>query len=267
VQGRHPGQTSDAIGAAGSQLGPQAVAIAAQLTKELARACERGRTHAGLSPSRKRVDVCPIIDRRELLRWVCNATSAGPHLSDVTASKIKRWVSPVNGSSALEFEAVYRENVGPVTAFFARRCRDPQQVADLTSQTFVEAINSAGSFQGRGTPRAWLIAIARRVYANHVADQAIGADLVGQLGGRLVLAHDEVEDLAARIDAQRDGKAVLERAACLSVLEREAIELVDLMGLTPKDAAHVLGVSANALRVRLFRAHTRLRKELGDDRL
>jgi RNA polymerase sigma factor (sigma-70 family) len=139
-------------------------------------------------------------------------------------------------------------------------------VADLTSQTFVEAIKSAGSFQGRGTPRAWLIAIARRVYANHVADQAIGADLIDQLGGRLVLADDEVEDLAARIDDQRDGKELLERAGRLSGLEREAIELVDLMGLTPKDAAHALGVPANALRVRLFRAHKRLRKELRDDR-
>ncbi len=35
VQGRHPDQTSDAVGAAGSQLGPRAVAVAAQLNKEL----------------------------------------------------------------------------------------------------------------------------------------------------------------------------------------------------------------------------------------
>ena len=34
AQGRHPGQTSDAVGAAGSQVGPRAVAIAAQLNKE-----------------------------------------------------------------------------------------------------------------------------------------------------------------------------------------------------------------------------------------
>ena len=175
--------------------------------------------------------------------------------------------APVDGPPRLEFETVYRDNVRQVTAFFARRCRDPQQVADLTSQTFVEAIRSAGTYQGRGSPRAWLIAIARRVYANHVADQAIGADLVDQLGGRLQLADDELEDLAERIDAQRDGRRLLERAAGLSTPEREAVELVDLTGLTPKDAARVLGVSANALRVRLFRAHTRLRKELGDDRL
>ena len=150
----------------------------------------------------------------------------------------------MNRSPRLEFESVYRENIGPVTAFFARRCRDPQQVADLTSQTFVEAIKSADTFQGRGTPTAWLLAIARRVYANDLTDQATGADLIDQLGGRLVLTHDEVEDLAARIDAQRDGRELLERAARLSGLERAALELVDLIGLTPKDAAGVLGVSA-----------------------
>jgi RNA polymerase sigma-70 factor (ECF subfamily) len=184
----------------------------------------------------------------------------------VTTSEIRRDV-PANASSQLEFEALYRANVRPVTAFFARRCRDPQQVADLTSQTFVEAIKSANTFQGRGTPTAWLIAIARRVYAHHVTEQAMRADLIDQLGGQLVLAHDEVEDLAARIDAQRDGRELLERAGRLSDLDREVIELVDLMGLTPKDAARVLDVSPNVLRVRLFRAHQRLRKERGDDRL
>ena len=188
------------------------------------------------------------------------------HLRDVTTYDINRKVA-VGGTSRLEFEAVYRESVGPVTAFFARRCRDPQQVADLTSQTFVEAIKSADTFRGLGSPLAWLIAIARRVYASHLADQAISLNLIDQLGGRLVLEQDEVEDLAARIDAQRDGRELLDRAVRLSGIEREAIELVDLMGLTPKDAARVLGVPSNVLRVRLFRAHKRLRIELGDDRV
>ena len=35
VQGRHPQQTSDALGAAGSMLGPRAIALATQLHKEL----------------------------------------------------------------------------------------------------------------------------------------------------------------------------------------------------------------------------------------
>jgi RNA polymerase sigma-70 factor (ECF subfamily) len=158
----------------------------------------------------------------------------------------------------------YRENVGRLVAFFARRCRDEQLVADLTSQTFVESIASAHTFQGRGSPTAWVVAIARRVYANHLAEQAMGADLIDQLGGRLMLADDEVEDLVEQIDAQRVGARLLERAARLSEVERAAVELVDLMGLAPKEAACVLGVSANVLRVRLFRARNRLRKEVDE---
>jgi transposase len=41
AQGRHPDQTSDAVGAAGSMLGPRAVAIAAQLNKELGVAMDK----------------------------------------------------------------------------------------------------------------------------------------------------------------------------------------------------------------------------------
>jgi RNA polymerase sigma factor (sigma-70 family) len=162
----------------------------------------------------------------------------------------------------IEFATVYRQAVGPIAAFFARRCRDPQQVADLTSRTFVEAIASVHTYEGRGTPTAWLFAIARRVYANHLAERAAGVGLIDRLGSQPDLADDEIEDLAARIDAQRDGRRLLARTARLSGLEREAVELVDLAGLAPKDAARALGVSPNTLRVRLFRAHNRLRKEL-----
>lgn len=35
VQPRHPGQTSDALGAAGTQIGPRAVALASWLSKAL----------------------------------------------------------------------------------------------------------------------------------------------------------------------------------------------------------------------------------------
>jgi RNA polymerase sigma factor (sigma-70 family) len=183
------------------------------------------------------------------------------HLRAVGHPEITPNAPTGHATGALDFASVYRENVAPVTAFFARRCREPQQVADLASQTFVEAIRSAHTYRGRGTPRAWLIAIARRVYAAHVVDQMAGAALLDQLEGQVILVEEELEDLEARIDAERSGRELLERASHLSVIEREAIDLVDLMGLSPKEAASALGVSANVLRVRLFRAHQRLRKE------
>ena len=36
-----------------------------------------------------------------------------------------------------EFEQVYLRNVDVLMGYFARRCREPQTVADLTSETFV----------------------------------------------------------------------------------------------------------------------------------
>jgi len=67
-----------------------------------------------------------------------------------------------------EFEALYRANVAAVTAYFARRSADPQTVADLTADTFVQAITSFATFDPRkGTPRAWVFGIARRIYAAH----------------------------------------------------------------------------------------------------
>jgi DNA-directed RNA polymerase specialized sigma24 family protein len=40
-----------------------------------------------------------------------------------------------------------------------------------------------------------------------------------------------------------------------------SFELVDLAGLTPREAAAALGISSGALRVRLARARQRLRHE------
>lgn len=165
----------------------------------------------------------------------------------------------------VEFERLYRANVGALTAYFARRCREPQDVADLTSETVLEAAGSFGSFDPRrGTPRAWLFGIATHVYARHCARLAGGRDAVVRLAGHRPLEIDEFDELAARIDAQRDERNLMDRLATLSAGEREAIELVDLMELSPKEAATALGVSRGVLRMRLFRARARLKERINE---
>jgi RNA polymerase sigma factor (sigma-70 family) len=164
--------------------------------------------------------------------------------------------------SVNEFEAVYRANVAGITAFFARRCADPQSVADLTSETFVQAIGSLSSFDPRrGSARAWLFGIARHVHARHCDEVATGRAAAQELAARRELDEDEIEELATRIDDQRAGRELLARLTDLPELERAALELVDLVGLTPREAATALQASPGALRVRLFRARTRLRRE------
>jgi RNA polymerase sigma-70 factor (ECF subfamily) len=161
-----------------------------------------------------------------------------------------------------EFEQVYVRNVDVVVGYFARRCRDPQTVADLTSETFVRAVNGFSGFDPRrGSDRAWLFGIASHVFANHCEQSAVGREAASRLGGHRPLDDDEMEELADRVDAEREGATLMRRCEQLPAVERAAIELVDLDGLTPKEAALALGVSRAAFRKRLSRARSGLRKE------
>jgi RNA polymerase sigma factor (sigma-70 family) len=170
---------------------------------------------------------------------------------------------PQNLRGALaEFEEVYRANVGLVAAYFARRCWEPQEVADLTSETIVRAAGSFGTFDpGRGSARAWLFGIAAHVWAGYCARLTENRDVIERLAGYRALGTTEIDELAAKIDAQEAGRELLARCSKLSANERAAIELVDLAELTPKEAAAALGVPRGVLRMRLSRARARLRKE------
>lgn len=184
--------------------------------------------------------------------------AAIPLLTDVAA------VSPSAppGSALHELEVLYRGNVGAVTAYFARRCTEPQTVADLTSETFLQAATGFAGFDPRrGTRRAWLFGIAVHVFAAHCARMADGRAAVARLAGRRGLEADEIEELTARIDAEREGRELIARCGRLPESERAAVELVDLAGLTPKEAAAALGITHVVLRKRLSRARGRLRKE------
>jgi RNA polymerase sigma factor (sigma-70 family) len=160
-----------------------------------------------------------------------------------------------------ELEALYRREVGAITAFFARRWGDPQMVADLTAETFAQAISSYDSFDpSRGSPRGWLFGIAQHVLAQESARTTGARDARARLARQRMLADDEMNELAAKIDDEREARDLL-KAAVLSPAQRRAIELVDIAGLTPHEAATALGVSSGVLRGRLFRARVQLRRQ------
>ena len=167
----------------------------------------------------------------------------------------------VGRDAAAEFELLYRAQVDAITTYFARRSFDPQTVADLTADTFVQAITSFGSFDPRrGSARGWLFGIARRVYAGHCEAHSRHNERVARLAGRRELEPDQITELLDRIDAEREGRSLVNALGALPTAERALIELVDLDGLTPKEAAAALGLSAGAARMRLMRARAQLRK-------
>jgi RNA polymerase sigma factor (sigma-70 family) len=160
-----------------------------------------------------------------------------------------------------EFERLYRANVDAVTAYFARRTTDPHVVADLTADTFVAVITGFGSFDSsKGTARAWVFGIARRVYASYCESYRHQQNKMQRLAGRRDLEPDQVEELLARIDAERAGRQLVTGLAALPDRDRAVVELVDLAGLRPNEAAAALGLAPGTARMRLMRTRARLRR-------
>jgi RNA polymerase sigma factor (sigma-70 family) len=169
---------------------------------------------------------------------------------------------PADGQGAIgDFERLYRANVEAVMGYFARRSRDPHVVADLTADTFVAVITSFEAFDpGQGTARAWIFGIARRVYASYCEAHRHQQHKLQRLAGRRDLDQDEVGELLDRIDAERAGRDLVAALALLPERDRAVIELVDLAGLRPKEAAAALGLPPGVVRMRLMRTRARLRK-------
>jgi RNA polymerase sigma factor (sigma-70 family) len=182
----------------------------------------------------------------------------------VTDRTAQTQTAVVAGSGATaEFERLYRANVDAVTAYFARRSADPHVVADLTADTFVAVITGFGSFDPRkGTGRAWVFGIARRVYASYCEAYSQQQHRMQRLAGRRDLDPDQVEELVDRIDAERAGRHLVSELAMLPEGDRAVVELVDIAGLRPKEAAAALGLAPGTVRMRLMRTRARLRRQV-----
>jgi RNA polymerase sigma-70 factor (ECF subfamily) len=161
------------------------------------------------------------------------------------------------------FERFYRAHVEAVQRFVARRVDDPYLAADLTADVFLAVIDSASSYRAsQGEPVAWLFGIARNVVAGEHRRSARQLRATAALRGRELVEADDLPALHDRIDAEAAGRAIYAELRQLPARERAVLELVALDGLGASEAAHALGISPVAARVRLHRARRALRRRL-----
>jgi RNA polymerase sigma factor (sigma-70 family) len=158
-------------------------------------------------------------------------------------------VEPASDRRA-RFEALFGEH-GKAVYAYARRRASAADADDVVSETFVVAWRRIEDIPANARP--WLLAVARRVLAN--LDRS--ANRRGRLQRRL-------EALPTHPTTEPAGSADVVRRALerLSPAEREAITLLAWEGLTPDEAATVLGCTRSAMYLRLHRARKRLAAEL-----
>lgn len=149
---------------------------------------------------------------------------------------------------------LYVEHAEAIFGFLARRTS--RDVADdLLAEVFVRACAALPSYQDRGTPvRGWLITIA----ANLLRDRA-------RRGHERVIPVAEVRNLELLPSAENDALARAELVAlsealmCLPEPSQLVLDLRFLRELSVDETAAVLGIGADAVRARTYRALKALR--------
>jgi RNA polymerase sigma factor (sigma-70 family) len=159
------------------------------------------------------------------------------------------------GADPDAFEELFRRYRRTVLMYAARRCERPADVDDVVTETFLAVLGAAERYDPkRGEVRAWLLGIAHNQLGLVRRDQRRQRGLEVAAGREAKLSEDAFSRLLEQISAVQEGKVIQQALAQLTDEQREALLLVSRDELTLKEAAAVVGVSATAFRVRLFRA-------------
>jgi RNA polymerase sigma-70 factor (ECF subfamily) len=149
---------------------------------------------------------------------------------------------------------LWREASARLRPFVARQV-SPGDVDDVLQDVFVRMQRGLGALREEERFTSWLFQIARSSVAEHARTRA-----------RHPLARDERPDVAAPANDDDERQASRMLAACVSLFVaqlpspyREAVTLVELEGLTTREAAELIGISVSGMKSRVQRGRAQLR--------
>lgn len=159
------------------------------------------------------------------------------------------------------FEALYNHYVKEIYAYLLKRVRDKDLAEDLTSETFMKAMENINKFEWRGVPfRAWLYRIAV-----NCANQAYKKNKrVGNI---------EAEDVARlkdpnQVDPKKEFDLNLEKEKLLAAMEQisekeqSIITLRYFQDMPYEEIAQIMGMSVNLVGVKIHRILKKLQTRL-----
>ena len=156
---------------------------------------------------------------------------------------------------------MYHENYRPLLAYALRRV-DSATAEEVVADTFLTAWRRRGDVPA-GQERPWLFGVARNTIRNATRASRRQAAVREKLRG---LPRHEPEDLLPADSALEavDGRDAVLRAALDSLAEadRELLMLVAWEELSQTEIAQMLGLTPNAVAIRVHRARKRFAKHL-----
>ncbi|WP_455432806.1 RNA polymerase sigma factor SigM [Streptosporangium soli] len=152
------------------------------------------------------------------------------------------------------FSEIVKRHRDRMWAVALRTLGDPDEAADAVQDAFVSAYRKAESFRGEAAVTTWL----HRIVVNACLDRMRRKSV-------RPVADDELIEAAEREtpmpDQTGEREVSMEVSAALKLLptdQRAALVLVDMMGYSVEDAAHVLQVPSGTVKSRCARGRAKL---------
>lgn len=141
-------------------------------------------------------------------------------------------------------------------AFAYRAVRQKEDAEDLVQDTWISALRTVPSFEGRSSLRTWLVSILRRRIADRFRRDRPAEPLEEERHG--------MEPAAAEqwLDSHESAQIASLAMANLTELERRAVTLCDVDDLDRDEASQAMGVTRGHLRVLLHRGRHKLEASL-----
>jgi RNA polymerase sigma-70 factor (ECF subfamily) len=163
-------------------------------------------------------------------------------------------------------DSLIRATYADVYALCRRLLADPSDAADATQEVYVRVVRSVLGFRGDSAFGTWLHRVTVNVCMTALRRRG-DARARGESAGHTGFEPDDLLSGDAGPEARAEtadlaGRTV-QALAQLTEDAREVVVLRDVQGLSTKETAELLGVTEGAVKVRLHRAHARLRELVG----
>ena len=139
---------------------------------------------------------------------------------------------------------------------------DPHDAEDVAQIVLMKMLASMEGFDGRSRVTSWVYRITRNASLDHQRSKSQDQRLAEKAEWLARAETLRLEDPLDNIEMKRTLRLIRTLLRELPMRQREVFDLVDLQGLKPREAADLLEMNPNTLRVHLFRARRKMRKEM-----
>ena len=168
------------------------------------------------------------------------------------------WMAAAQDGDAAAYEKLLQELVPEIRSLVRRRLPDEAAAEDVVQNTLLAIHRSRHTYRPERPFGPWLRAVARNAFLDHA--RARGRRSAREVS--LELTPEPADERVPVVEAAGLSPELERALAELPPGQREAVELIQLRGLSVAEAAVQVGISTSALKVRAHRGYRALRSRL-----